>query len=74
MATYRVLAGISYPPNKRAEVGDVVDDLPSRSIKWLAEAGAIEMIDSPKPKAKKVEPKAADEFTPTYFDDEEVDD
>lgn len=47
MATYRVLTGVSYPPNKRAEAGDVISDLPSRSIKWLAEAGAIEKVDAP---------------------------
>ena len=52
MAKYRVLQGIDYPPNKRAEIGDVVEDLPATSIKWLLESGAIE--DSSKP-AKKVE-------------------
>lgn len=52
MAKYRVLQGIDYPPNKRAEIGDVVEDLPATSIKWLLESGAIE--DSSKP-AKTVE-------------------
>lgn len=52
MAKYRVLQGIDYPPNKRAEIGDVVEDLPPTSIKWLLESGAIE--DSSKP-AKKIE-------------------
>jgi hypothetical protein len=47
MAKYRVLQGIDYPPNKRAEIGDVVEDLPATSIKWLLESGAIE--DSSKP-------------------------
>jgi hypothetical protein len=76
VATYRVLAGISYPPNKRAEVGDVVDDLPSRSIKWLVEAGCIEQVDSPK--GKKASPTPVNEETvffdepaPTYFQTEE---
>jgi hypothetical protein len=54
MAKYRVLQGIDYPPNKRAEIGDVVEDLPATSIKWLLESGAIE--DSSKP-ATKVEEK-----------------
>jgi hypothetical protein len=54
MAKYRVLQGIDYPPNKRAEIGDVVEDLPATSIKWLLESGAIE--DSSKP-AIKVEEK-----------------
>lgn len=81
VATYRVLAGISYPPNKRAEVGDVVDDLPSRSISWLVAAGCIEQVDSPKPKGKKAEPVPPaeetvffEEATPTYFASEEDED
>jgi hypothetical protein len=52
MAQYRVLQGIDYPPNKRAEAGDVVTDLPPQSVKWLLESGVIE--DTSKP-AKKVE-------------------
>lgn len=54
MAQYRVLQGIDYPPNKRAEIGDVVEDLPATAIKWLLESGLIE--DASKP-AKKVEAK-----------------
>jgi chromosome segregation and condensation protein ScpB len=69
VATYRVLAGISYPPNKRAEIGDVVDDLPSRSIKWLLEAGVVEQVDTPKPKGRKFEP-VTDELTDDDFDEE----
>ena len=42
MTQYRVLQGIDYPPNKRAEAGDVVNDLPASSVKWLLEVGAIE--------------------------------
>lgn len=53
MAKYRVLQGIDYPPNKRAEMGAVVEDLPATAIKWLLESGAIE--DASKP--AKVEPK-----------------
>lgn len=52
MAKYRVLQGIDYPPNKRAEIGAVVEDLPAASVKWLLEVGAIE--DASKP-AKKIE-------------------
>jgi len=55
MAKYRVLQGIDYPPNKRAEIGDIVEDLPATAIKWLLESGAIE--DSSKP-VTKTEPKA----------------
>lgn len=45
MASYRVLTGIDYPPGKRAEAGEVVDDLPGKSIKWLVACGAIEKAD-----------------------------
>lgn len=52
MAKYRVLKGIDYPPNKRAEAGDVVEDLPATAIKWLLEDGIIEDVNK---KATKVE-------------------
>ena len=55
MAQYRVLQGIDYPPNKRAEAGQVVSDLPPQAIKWLLESGAIE--DASKPAKAKEEPK-----------------
>lgn len=43
---YRVLVGIDYPPHKRAEVGDVVDDIPSGSVEWLLEQGVIEKAEA----------------------------
>lgn len=58
MAQYRALVGIDYPPNKRAEAGDVVTDLPGDAIKWLLEDGLIE--DSSKP-TKKVETPVVEE-------------
>lgn len=45
MANYRVTQGIDYN-GKRAEVGDVVSDLPAKAIKWLRESGAIEPADA----------------------------
>lgn len=42
---YTVKVGINYPTSKgevRAEPGDVVTDIPSRSVGWLLECGAIE--------------------------------
>ena len=45
MAEYRAKVGIDYPPNKRAEVGEVIADLPGGSIKWLLEQGLIESTD-----------------------------
>jgi hypothetical protein len=41
---YQVLTGLSYPPDKRAEVGDIVDDLPSKSIQWLINSGHVEKV------------------------------
>ena len=45
---YRVLTGIDYPPSRRAEAGDVVDDLRGEDIKWLTECGAIELLEGGK--------------------------
>ena len=59
MPSYRVLTGIDYPPGRRAEADDVVDDSPGKSIKWLVEAGVIEKVEgkpSKAPKAPKVDP------------------
>jgi hypothetical protein len=52
MAQYRAKVGIDYPPNKRVEAGDVINDLPGESIKWLLQQGLIESTD----KNSKVEP------------------
>jgi hypothetical protein len=49
MARYRITggptgdAGLDYKA-KRVEVGDIVDDLPRDSIKWLREQGYIEVV------------------------------
>ena len=58
MARYRVLQGIDYPPNKRAEAGKIVEDLPAISVKWLLESGIIEDADKP---AKKIETPVVEE-------------
>jgi len=40
---WRVLVGLNYPPNEtRAEVGDIVNDLPAADAAWLLEQGLIE--------------------------------
>lgn len=44
---YRVLIGLNYPTlkgEKRAEPGDVVEDLPKKSIAWLLRQGHIEEL------------------------------
>jgi hypothetical protein len=58
MANYKVLTGIDYA-GKRAEPGDVVSDLPNRSVSWLLEQGIVEKIEgkteSPKPTKREPE-------------------
>jgi hypothetical protein len=44
---YRVMVGLDYPPGKRAEPGDVVDNLPTKSVKWLLSSGKIEPVPFP---------------------------
>jgi hypothetical protein len=56
MPQYRVLTGIDYPPDKRAEIGAVVSDIPEKSAKWLLDQGLIELSDG-KTKAAVVEPQ-----------------
>lgn len=43
---YKVLSGIDYPPNKRAEAGEIVSDLPKDAISWLLASGVIELASS----------------------------
>ena len=40
MAKFEALVGMNYA-GKRAESGDVVSDLPTKSISWLVEQGHI---------------------------------
>ncbi len=55
MTTYRVLTGLDYPPARRAEPGDIVDDIPKASVKWLIAGGHIEPVNETSP------PNTADE-------------
>lgn len=71
MPSYRVLVGLDYPPDRRAEPGDVVDDLPGKSIKWLTDQGLIEPADrASKPAAVKPAEKAAPKPAPVEGDDD----
>lgn len=57
-SSYKILKGINYPPNKRAEIGATVSDLPKESIPWLLASGVIQEETKPqnlsvsKPKSK----------------------
>jgi len=54
VARQRVLVGLNYPGSggkeKRAEPGDVVDDLPEKAVASLTKQGAIEPATERKPK------------------------
>jgi hypothetical protein len=56
VAKQRVLVGLNYPDGKggekRAEPGDIVDDLPERSVKGLQKNGYVEPA-SERSRAKK---------------------
>lgn len=64
MTQYRVLVGIDYPPDKRAEAGTLVSDLPEKSAKWLLDQGLIELSDGKSSKAQPV--VEAKTIEPTY--------
>jgi hypothetical protein len=44
MPKYLVNQGLDYL-SRRVEAGDIVDDIPSKSIAWLKEQGIIELAD-----------------------------
>lgn len=41
---YRVIHGLDYA-GKRAEPGEIRDDIPPASVQWLLEGGHIELVD-----------------------------
>lgn len=46
---YRVLTGMNYRPKGaknevRREPGEIIDDIPAKSIKWLLEQGHLEPV------------------------------
>lgn len=48
--SYKVLVGFDYPPEKRAEPGDVIADIPEASVSWMLKQNVIEPA---KPSKKK---------------------
>lgn len=67
---YRVLVGINYPPDdKRAEVGDVVEDLPDFAVKKLLAANVVEKFVEPEIPDAPVAVPAAPENTPAELAD-----
>lgn len=49
LAQYRVIVGLDYPPDRRVEAGDVVNDIPGKSVRWLLDQGLIEEVSGGKP-------------------------
>jgi hypothetical protein len=47
VASYRALTGLNYPPDKRVEAGQIVSDLPEKSVSWLLKEGFIEEASKP---------------------------
>lgn len=44
MATYMAMTGLDYG-DKRVEAGELVSDLPTKSVAWLLEQGLIVLSD-----------------------------
>ena len=49
MATYMAMTGLDYG-DKRVEAGELVSDLPAKSVTWLLEQGLIVLSDEKAPK------------------------
>lgn len=56
---YTVLSNLSYG-DKNVSVGDVVEDIPSKSVSWLAEQGHIARVDSSKKSERQSPEKEGD--------------
>jgi hypothetical protein len=69
MPKYLVNQGLDYL-NRRVEAGDIVDDIPAKSVAWLKEQGIIELADgSAKAKVEvKEEPASVEEVAPVVVD------
>jgi hypothetical protein len=70
---HRVVIGIDYA-GKRAEPGDIVDDIPARSVSWLLEQGVIELAAEPTPNPKllatdEAKPKSREPKSPSKGDE-----
>ena len=69
MPKYLVNQGLDYL-NRRVEAGELVDDIPAKSVSWLKEQGIIELADgSAKAKVEvKEEPASVEEVAPAVVD------
>lgn len=64
---YKVLVGINYGiDDKRAEPGDIVTDLPNKSVTWMLDQGIIEpagKTPAPKGTPADADPAPADDVS-----------
>jgi hypothetical protein len=73
MTQYKVLTGIDYPPDKRAEAGSIVSDLPEKSAKWLLDQGLIELAGGKTSTAVPVKEEPVEEPTKVEYDPDATD-
>lgn len=45
MAKYRLLTGLDYG-SRSVDAGQIVEDIPAKSIKWLRDQNLIEQVDA----------------------------
>ena len=57
MASYRVNQAIRYG-TRQVDAGEIADDIPATSVRWLTEQGIIEKVDE---KPKKTTTRKAEE-------------
>ena len=70
MPQYRVNVGIDYA-GRRAEPGDLVDDIPTRSVKWLLDQGIIEEAATKTPAPVKTQSEPPKSPTPKRKGDDD---
>jgi len=46
MPKYLVKTGLDFPPDRHVSAGEIVEDIPAKSIKWLREQNLIELVDA----------------------------
>lgn len=67
MPKYLVNQGLDYL-NRRVEAGEIVDDIPSKSVSWLKEQGIIELADGSAKAKVEEEPAQVVEAAPVIAD------
>jgi hypothetical protein len=67
MPKYLVNQGLDYL-NRRVEAGEIVDDIPAKSVAWLKEQGIIELADGSAKAKVEVEPAPIVEAAPVIAD------